>query len=125
MSPDEIYKDAHAAGCKAWEECTPNGVTFGQAKGLTGNEIVPGTESYCSEGLCGFAWIIVKPARGPFIKYCKENNIGSKHCYPGWYIPARGPWDSQSVERKEAYATAFAGVLRENNIYCSNSSRLD
>ncbi len=125
MSPEEIYNEARAAGCKAWEECTPNPVVFGQAKSLFGNEMVPGTESLCTEGCCGFAWVIVKPARGPFIKYCKENKIGSKHVYPGWYIGARGPWDSQSIDRKEAYAYAFAAVLSENGLNCYVGSRLD
>lgn len=125
MTPQSIYEEAHAAGCKAWEECTPNAVVFGQAKNIFSNEMVPGTESICTEGNCGFAWVIVRPARGPFIKYCKENKIGFKHVYPGWYIGARGPWDSQSIDRKEAYSNAFAVVLQENDIKCSVGSRLD
>ena len=125
MDAQAIYEQAHAAGCKAWEDCSPNPVTWGMAKSLVGNEIVPGTESTCTEGLCGFAWIIVKPARGPFVTYCKRNDIGRKHVYPGWYIGARGPFDSQSIERKEAYAYAFAGVLREHGVNCYVGSRLD
>ena len=124
MTPGEIYDRAHTAGCKAFAECVPTPVKFGQAKGLTGSEMVPGTESIEPEGLCGWAGIVVKPARGPFITFCKANGHGSKHVYPGWILPCRGEFDSQSIERKEAYADAFIAVLQDNGIRAYKTSRL-
>lgn len=125
MDCQAIWNEAHAAGCKAWEACTPKPMIIGEAKSLFSDEIVPGTEHYVSEGLCGFAWVHINPARGKFITYCKKNNIGRKGTYGGWVIPARGPFDSQSIERKEAYAYAFSAVLREHGLNSSVSSRLD
>lgn len=42
---------------------------------------------------CGFAWIIIKPARGPLVKYLKENGIGDKAYEGGWmiYNPSENP----------------------------------
>ncbi len=124
MTPSEIYEDAHTAGSKAFTDCIPTPVTFGQAAGLTGSEMVPGTARVEPEGCCGWAGIVVRPARGPFVSFCKTNNIGTKHVYPGWSIPVRSPFDSQSIERREAYANAFVDVLRENGLRASMSSRL-
>ena len=33
---------------------------------------------------CGFAWIVIRPARGPFITWCKKNGIGSNAYGGGW-----------------------------------------
>ena len=79
---------------------------------------------YVADGMCGFAWINIKPARGKFVKYLKDNNIGRKDSYyGGWTIWVSG--FGQSVDRKSAYARAFAKVLGDNGITAYNMSRLD
>ncbi len=35
---------------------------------------------------CGFANISIHPARGNFVSWCKENNIGSNGYRGGWRI---------------------------------------
>ena len=75
---------------------------------------------------CGFAWVIIKPARGPFVKYCKANRIGDKHCYGGWNIwYSHFSLPTQSVSVHEAAASAFAAVLVANGIDAYADSRLD
>jgi hypothetical protein len=37
---------------------------------------------------CGFAWVVVEPARGPFVSYCKERHLGDKHWKRG-RLPAQ------------------------------------
>jgi len=79
---------------------------------------------YVSDGPCGFAWVNIKPARGKFVKFLKDNNIGRKDCYYGGYTV----WVSefgQSMSRKENYARAFTSVLRENGLTAYNMSRMD
>ena len=36
---------------------------------------------YVADGMCGFAWINIKPARGKFVKFLKDNNIGRKDSF--------------------------------------------
>jgi len=80
---------------------------------------------YVSEGACGFAWVTVRPGNSAFANWLKKN---------GYARPAYGGgvqiWISdynQSVDRKEAHASAMAKVLREklgiDSIYAD--SRLD
>ena len=77
-----------------------------------------------SDGVCGFAWVNIKPARGKFVKYLKDNDIGRKDSYYGGYTL----WVSgfgQSLARKESYARAFAKHLEQNGITAIAMSRMD
>ena len=105
-----IYADAHALGVKAGNECNPTPMIVGTPTTPLGNDIDYEKDvHYVSDGPCGFAWINIKPARGKFVKFLKDNNIGRKDSYYGGYTI----WVSgfgQSLDRKSAYARAFAGV---------------
>ena len=123
--PATVYAEAHAAGMAAGNGCTPTPMVVGTPTTPLGNDIDYSKETYyVADGMCGFAWINIKPARGKFVKYLKDNNIGRKDSYyGGWTI-----WVSeygQSVTRKENYARAFAKVLGDNGITAYNMSRLD
>lgn len=112
----DIFNKARIAATIAFRDCKPNPVIFGQAKDLFSNEMVPGTEELVMDGLCGFAWINIKPARGEFVKFLKRNNIGHPGVYGGWTISAYNvgiPGSSQSMERKEAGCKAFVAVIKE------------
>ena len=120
-----IYEQAHAAGMAAGNECTPTPMVVGTPTTPLGNDIDYEKDTYyVADGVCGFAWINIKPARGAFVKYLKENQIGRKDSYYGGYTI----WVSgfgQSLARKENYARAFTGVLRENGLTAYNMSRMD
>ena len=78
---------------------------------------------------CGFAWITIKPARGPFVKYLKDNGIGSRGGYGGggygiWYSDVHSV-NTQSMSVHEAAVDAAVKVLIENGIEASWNSRLD
>lgn len=112
----EIFSEACTAAVKAFHDAKPTPVIFGQAKGLFGNEMVPGTEELVEDGVCGFAWINIKPARGEFVKFLKSKNIGRKGVYGGYTISAYDigiPGSSQSMERKEAGCKAFVAVIKK------------
>ena len=74
-------------------------------------------------GVCGFAGVVIKPARGKFVSYLKKLGMGYKHYYGGWYVSVRE--FGQSLTRKEAYAEAFAKVLGEAGMRCYVDSRMD
>ena len=112
-------------GMAAGNGCTPTPMVVGQPTTPLGNDIDYSKETYyVSDGVCGFAWINIKPARGKFVKYLKDNDIGRKDSYYGGYTI----WVSgfgQSLDRKSAYARAFAEVLNENGLTAYAMSRMD
>ena len=75
------------------------------------------------EGVCGFAWIVVKDARKGFAKWLKDNHIGSKYYRGGWEIFA--DCCDQSYEKAKRYAETFEKVLKQNGVECYFESRLD
>jgi len=124
-TPQEIYSEAHSAGLAAGHGCTPTPMVVGQPTTPLGNDIDYEKDTYyVADGVCGFAWVNIKPARGKFVKFLKDNDIGRKDCYYGGYTV----WVSefgQSMSRKENYARAFTSVLRENGLTAYNMSRMD
>ena len=74
-------------------------------------------------GVCGFAGVVIKPARGKFVSYLKSLGMGHKHYYGGYYVPVRE--FGQSLARKEAYAEAYAKILSEEGMRCYVDSRMD
>lgn len=98
-------------------------------------------------GTCGFAWVIINPARGPFITWLKkqitaagegkegreqrlaiqnaEQRYGSKSWDKGWNIWNPGESRAQTIDMPEAGAKAFAEVLRKYGIDANWGSRID
>jgi hypothetical protein len=121
----ELFNAAHEAGLAAGNACTPNPMLVGVPTTPFGNDIDYSKRvDYISEGPCGFAWVVIRPANCKFVNILKKNGIGRKNYGGGWCI-----WVSlfnQSMARKEAYASAFAKVLRNNGIENAYSdSRMD
>ena len=123
--PATVYAEAHALGIAAGNACSPTPMVVGTPTTPLGDDIDYSKDTYyVSDGVCGFAWVNIKPARGGFVKFLKDNNIGRKDSYyGGWTIWVSG--FGQSVDRKSAYARAFAKVLGDNGITAYNMSRLD
>ena len=123
--PHTIYTEAHALGIKAGNECSPTPMVVGTPTTPLGDDIDYSKDTYyVSDGVCGFAWVNIKPARGGFVKYLKEKDIGRKDSYYGGYTV----WVSgfgQSLARKEAYARAFAKHLEQNGVTAIAMSRMD
>jgi hypothetical protein len=117
-----IYKEAYAAGLIAGKKVGVPKFIVGDAIGLS-DEIDYTKKTYVLDGLCGFAWVNISPARGAFVTYLKSREIGHKAYYGGYefFVHEFG----QSVDRKSAFAGAFAEVLRSYGIPASAGSRLD
>ena len=124
-TPQEIYSEAHSAGLAAGHGCTPTPMVVGTPTTPLGNDIDYSKDTYyVADGMCGFAWINIKPARGKFVKFLKDNDIGRKDSYYGGYTI----WVSgfgQSMTRKENYARAFVKVLNDNGLKAYAMSRMD
>jgi hypothetical protein len=126
-SPQTIYREAIAAADTAFAGATPTPMLVGTAIGLS-DEIDYTKPTYViNDGLCGFAWVNIKPARGKFVTWLKSQGIGRTDTYYGGYTiwSPGGDRGSQSYERKMAAAAAFAKVLRSYGIEAHASGRLD
>jgi len=117
-----IYVEAYEAGLKAGNEVGVQKFIVGDAIGLS-NEIDYSKPTFIMDGLCGFAWVTISPARGAFVNYLKSRQVGSKGYYGGYEIWVRE--FGQSVDRKAAFAGAFRDVLQKYGISASVGSRLD
>lgn len=124
MNYQELYQRAHNAGMEAGNASRPVPMVVGSAKSLFSNEIdYSQPVEVVNDGVCGFAWVHLDKAVGPFVKWLKESRKGHKAYGKGYDI-----WVGefgQSMQRKESYARAFAAVLREAGIDAYCASRMD
>ena len=121
---EKLLEKAHLMGMDAGRRVGVTPMVVGTPTELFGNEIDWDKSTYhVSDGVCGFAGVGIKPARGKFVSYLKSLGMGYNHYYGGWYVSVRE--FGQSMTRKEAYADAFAKVLTEEGMSCYVDSRMD
>ena len=124
-SPDEVYREAYSAGLKAGYEVQVTPMIVGEETSPFSNVIDKTKPTYFVEGgVCGFAWVNISPARGKFVQWLKENKKGGKNSYSGGYDIWINEF-GQSLTRKEAFAQAFAKVLRDYGVDAYAQSRID
>ena len=123
---EKLVKDAHRAGMEALAAAKPRPMIVGSPTTPLGNDIDPTKPTYyVSEGVCGFAWITVRPATSSFGRWALAN--GWSKAYNGGaqlFVHEGG----QSYERKCAYAAAYADTLSKglpDNVRVTTDSRLD
>jgi hypothetical protein len=123
IDPAALHAAAHDAGMAAAAAHTPVAMIVGQADGLS-DRFAPGAKLYhVPGGVCGFAWVNVKPATQPFAKWAKKAGLARPSYYGGYDISVRE--FGQSMTTKEAYAHAYAKVLRDNGVKAYPNSRMD
>jgi hypothetical protein len=123
-----IHDEAHAAGMAAGTAKVPVPMIVGESKGFVGaaaNKIDYAKPTYyVASGVCGFAWVVIENGRSGYARWVKKNVKNShKNYYGGWAV-----WVNefgQSMEQKEAYADAYAKVLKEHGIEAMPQSRMD
>jgi hypothetical protein len=124
MDFQRIYDEAHAAGMSAGEAAVPAPMIVGSPSTPFGNDVDPSKRMYyVADGVCGFAWVHLPKANTAFAKFCRDNRLGHKAYKAGWDIWVGG--FGQSMQRKEAYAGAFARVLKDHGIEAYMQSRMD
>lgn len=129
-----VFEEAKAAGEAAGAAVTPNPMVVVDSD-LSGAPLPGGNKYYCSEGLCGFAWVWFKcttPQNRRFYHDLKRSGkLGDINSRAEWTPNYGGGYQywvscgNQSVERKEAYAYAMAKVLRDAGLQVHVGSRLD
>ena len=121
---EKLLEKAHLMGMDAGRLVGVTPMVVGSPSTPLGSDIDYSKKTYFVEGgVCGFAGVVIKPARGKFVSYLKKLGMGYKHYYGGWYVSVRE--FGQSLTRKEAYAEAFAKVLSEVGMRCYVDSRMD
>ena len=121
---EKLLERAHLMGMDAGRDASVTPMVVGSPSTPFGSDIDYSKKTYFVEGgVCGFAGVVIKPARGKFVSYLKRLDKGYKHYYGGYYVPVRE--FGQSLTRKEAYAEAFAKVLSEEGMRCYVDSRMD
>jgi hypothetical protein len=82
-----------------------------------------------SEGVCGSAWVNIRPGGSRFARYLIKEGMGRTNSYSGgvdirmWALC--GDRGSQSLTRWDAAARAVAAVLRDGGITAYAESRID
>lgn len=112
-----IYTQAHAAGMAAGLALTPNAMVVTTQSGSG-----PQKSWFVGDGVCGFAWVEF-PGNTSFGRWASKNGKARAGYPKGLCV-----WVSefnQSMQKKEAYARAFAQVLRSHYIACHVGSRMD
>ena len=111
----ELFDRAHHAGLRAGHEVGVTPMVVGSPSSPLGSDIDYSKKTYFVEsGVCGFAGVVIKPARGKFVSLLKAKGLGWKNYYGGYYMTCRE--FGQSLTRKEAYCEAFAKVLSESGM---------
>ena len=120
----ELFDKAHKNGMTAGNNCTPRPMIVGSPTSPFGNDIDKTKKVYKVEGgVCGFAWVHFA-GNMPFGRWAKKKGLASKDYPNGLCVWVRE--FGQSMTRKEAYADAFAKILRdEGNITAYARSRMD
>lgn len=117
----ELWRRACEAANKAWHEAVPAAMIV--------TDDLSGQQWHVSEGVCGFASLIVRPGNSSFAHWLKSNTRTYKHHYGGLAV-----WSSemvaedrasQSYDRKSAAVRAAVAVLQEAGIKASSDCRLD
>lgn len=121
-----IWNKAMDEGQKAGYEAIPQPMVVQQHENML-NDASPVTEEWIvSDGVCGFAWVNIRPATHSFVRWLKKTGLlrqDAKSYYGGVDI-----WigdHNQSMTRKEAHAVAMARVFTEAGIPAHPMSRLD
>lgn len=127
-----LLRDAHEAGMRAGEAANPTPMLVGTPRNLLGSLMGgddggfdPAQPVYrIDDGVCGFAWVNL-PGTSSFAKWLKATGQARVDSYYGGVTVSVHQFN-QSLTRKEAYANAFAQVLRDAGIQRVNvGSRMD
>lgn len=118
-----LYDRALYEGQKAALDCTPTPMVVTQHANPLDRTSPIVFQDVVNDGVCGFAWVVVKPATHRFARWLKENRFARAGHGGGVHI-----WISdynQSMARKEAHARAMSKVFSDAGINCYFDSRMD
>lgn len=118
-----LYDRAVAAGRAAANACVPTPMVVTQYANPFDTRSAVMYRDVVNDGVCGFAWVVVRPGTSRFARWLKKNHLARTGYGGGVHI-----WISdynQSMERKQAHARAMASVLTMAGIDAYYDSRMD
>ena len=118
-----LYEKAVAAGMAALEAARPRPMVVQQHVNMADDSSPVAQQWLVPDGVCGFAWVTIMPGNCSFALWMKKNADASRGYHGGmrFWVHEGG----QSMERKEAYARAFAAVLQAAGVKAYAGSRMD
>jgi hypothetical protein len=123
---DNLLGAAVNAGLEAVKALHVRAMVVYEADVLSGKAKEGGKQWYVADGVCGFAWVSVYGLRGKARARFLARGFDA-HSFGG---DGRGIglWISdfnQSMQKKEAFAAAYAAVLRNAGYKAYSGSRMD
>jgi hypothetical protein len=126
MKYESIHNECHQTGLLVGVRVNTRPMLVGEAKSLLSNEIDYTKKTYLmDDGPCGYAWVTIRPGNSKLANAYKKLGLAKSAWNGGveYWVSEFG----QSVDRKAAYAEAYAAKLRQltghETIY--SGSRLD
>lgn len=75
---------------------------------------------------CGFAWVIIKPARGQLVKLMKKRGLGRvDETFGGFVVYNPSGNFSQNMDAKYEGAKAFVEMLKQHDVNAVAHQRID
>ena len=119
----QMFNLAHQAGLAAVEKLNVVPMVVSEHADPFDDASPVRRQWFVADGPCGFAWVVVRPGNSPFANWLKKEK-GCRNGYGGgvhyWISDF-----NQSMQKKETYADAFAGVIRQFGINAYATSRMD
>jgi hypothetical protein len=120
-----LFLRAQQAGLAAAEKITPVPMYVVQRENpLDDSSRIVKRYAPVMSGVCGFAWIIIKPGNGSFARHLKKLGLARTSEYYGGVMVSIFE-HGQSYEKKLAHAAAFADVLKDAGVKAMSMGRLD
>lgn len=122
---ESIWNEAWQAGVNAANKCAVVPMLVGSPTTPLGSQLdYSKPVEFVSDGVCGFAWVQVKPGTSSFAKWLVKEGFARRDSYYGGVSVWIGDYN-QSMQRKEAHASAMAEVFRKHEINAYCMSRMD
>jgi hypothetical protein len=119
-----VYEEAMRRGQEASFACNPTPMhVVEHTNPLDDTSPVAKRYAPIADGVCGFAWVTVRPANCSFAKWLLSSHF-AKVGYDGGAVIWISHYN-QSMTRKEAHAEAMAAYLRQVGIKAHAGSRMD
>lgn len=120
----ELWDKASAAGNAAAEKTVPVPMVVAQRANML-DDSSPVVKTWdVPSGVCGFAWVTVRPGNSAFANWLKKKGYGKPDSYAGG-VTVWCPLSTQSMEIKSAWAHAVAEVLRGAGVKAYGRDRMD
>lgn len=117
-----LFTEAYIAGQEAGISLKPRPMSLVNTD-IRGNPLPNSPVYHCNEGMCGFAWVVIRPATSSFARWLRKNNLARTGYTGGLHISISD--HNQSIERKLAHARAMAKVFCNAGFDAYPDSRLD